>query len=742
MNPLLDFSGLPRFPEIRTEHVTPAVEQLLEENRALVARLLADASAPAWDNFMQPLTDANERLTRAWGQVGHLNAVMNSEALREVYNASLPRVTQYYAELGQNLELFNKVKAIRNGAEFAGLSEARQKIIENELRDFRLGGAELPEAQKARFLAIQEEHSTLCSRFSDNVLDATNAYTWLVTDEAELSGIPADERQVAAEAAEKMMKESGDGPLSHRGRVGEGERAKKSGWLFTLKAPSYLPLMQYADNRALRERMYRAYVTRASEQLSEGGKAEFDNTPLMVQILKLRAEEAHMLGFANFAELSLATKMASTPQQVMDFLRELAHRARPFAEKDMSELREFARTQLGIADLQAWDVSYASEHLRQQRYAFSEQEVKQYFPEDRVLPGMFKLVETLYGLHVRPSSAPVWHEDARFFDILDGGQLIGQFYLDLYARNSKRGGAWMDDAITRRRTRSGIQKPVAYLNCNFAAPVGGKPALFTHDEVITLFHEFGHGLHHLLTEVEDLAVSGISGVEWDAVELPSQFMENFCWDWEVLQDMTRHAATASSEQGPAQRDVSVRESVAAPPQQNMADTSQPVGGAKAGEKLPRALFDKMLAAKNFQSGLQILRQIEFSLFDMRLHCDFDPHGSKSVQQLLEEVRGEVAVLIPPAFNRFQNSFSHIFAGGYAAGYYSYKWAEVLSADAYSLFEENGVLNLAAGLRFRDEILAVGGSRDAMQSFVAFRGREPEIDALLRHSGLLDESRAA
>ena len=680
MNPLLDFSGLPRFSEIKPEHVAPAVDLLLTENRALIARVLADTSTPTWDNFMQPLDDANERMSRAWGQVGHLNAVMNSPELREVYNANLPKITQYYAELGQNLDLFNKVKAIRSSAEFATLSAARQKIIENELRDFRLGGAELPDEKKTRFLAIQEELSTLCSRFSDNVLDATNAYSWLVEDEAELSGIPADERQVAAEAAQA-----------------EG----KTGWLFTLKAPSYGPLMQYADNRALRERMYRAYVTRASES----GKPELDNTPLMAQILKLRAEEAQMLGFANYAELSLATKMANAPQQVMDFLRELAPRARPFAERDLTELREFATARLGLAELQAWDVGYASEHLRQQRYAFSEQEVKQYFPEDMVLPGMFKLVETLFGLSVRPSQAPVWHDAARFFDILDAdGELVGQFYLDLYARNCKRGGAWMDDAITRRRIESGIQTPVAYLNCNFAAPLGGKPALFTHDEVITLFHEFGHGLHHLLTHVEELGVSGINGVEWDAVELPSQFMENFCWEWGVLQDMTRHADT--------------------------------------GEKLPRTLFDKMLAAKNFQSGLQTLRQIEFSLFDMRLHSDYDPNGGKTIQQLLDEVRDEVAVLIPPAFNRYPNSFSHIFAGGYAAGYYSYKWAEVLSADAYSMFEENGVLNMAVGLRFRDEILAVGGSRDAMQSFVAFRGREPAIDALLRHNGLVDEKLAA
>jgi len=679
MNPLLDLASLPRFAEITPEHVAPAVEQLLQENCALVARLLADPAPPTWDNFMQPLDDANERLSRAWGQVGHLNAVMNSPALREAYNANLPRITQYYAELGQNLELFNKVKAIRNGAEYAALSAARQKIIDNELRDFRLGGAELPAAQKARFLEIQEQLSSLCSKFSDNLLDATNAWTLLVEDAAELSGIPADDLQAAREAA---------------------AAESKTGWLFTLKAPSFLPVMQYADNRSLRERMYRAYSTRASE-FDEG---KFDNTPLMTDILRLRAEEARLLGFANYAELSLASKMANTPQQVMEFLRELAQRARPFAERDLSELREFAETRLGIADLQAWDISYASEHLRQRRYAFSEQEVKQYFPEDVVLDGMFRLIESLYGLTVRPSTAPVWHQDVRFFDILDGSTLLGQFYLDLYARASKRGGAWMDDAVTRRRKAAGIQTPVAYLNCNFAAPVGGKPALFTHDEVITLFHEFGHGLHHLLTQVEDLGVSGINGVEWDAVELPSQFMENFCWEWEVLQNMTRHV--------------------------------------DSGARLPRALFDKMLAAKNFQSGLQTLRQIEFALFDMRLHVDYPAGSAQTIQQLLDEVRREVAVLFPPAFNRFANSFSHIFAGGYAAGYYSYKWAEVLSADAYSLFEESGVLNAEVGSQFRSEILAMGGSRDAMASFIAFRGRAPSIDALLRHHGLLEEPRAA
>ncbi|MDP1633741.1 MAG: M3 family metallopeptidase, partial [Gallionellaceae bacterium] len=493
MNPLLDFSGVPRFAEIKTEHVTFAIEELLRRNRALTAKLLADKAAPTWNNFVQPLEDANEHLARAWGQVGHLNMVMNSPELREVYNANLPKVTQYFAELSQNLALYDKFKAIRAAADYPALSAARKKIIVNELRDFRLGGAELAQDKKARFMAIQDELSSVTSRFSDNLLDATNAWTRVVENERDISGIPDDERHTAAEAAQA---------------VGE------QGWLFTLKAPSYGPVMQYADKRELREEMYRAYVTRASET----GEEKLDNTPLMLRILKLRTEEAHMLGFANYAELSLASKMAESPQQVAEFLRELAQRARSFAEKDLTELREFAASQLGLSELQAWDVSYAGEKLRQQRYAFSEQEVKQYFPEDAVLSGLFGLVETLFGLGIEQSTAPVWHETVRFFDIRDKkGVLIGQFYLDLYARASKRGGAWMDDAITRRRTATGIQTPVAYLNCNFAAPVNGRPALFTHDEVNTLFHEFGHGLHHLLTEVEELGVSGISGVEWDAV---------------------------------------------------------------------------------------------------------------------------------------------------------------------------------------------------------------------------------
>lgn len=679
-NPLLDFAGLPRFTEIRTEHVTPAVEQLLQHNHEVVAALLADKAAPTWDNFVLPLDDANEKMSRAWGQVSHLNSVMNSAELREVYNENLPKITQYYAELGQNLALFAKYKSLSASKDFDALNIARKKIIENELRDFRLSGADLPEKEKARFLEIQEALSSLCSRFSDNLLDANNDFTVLIEAVSALAGLPADDLQAAAELA---------------------EAAGKKGWLFTLKAPSYMPVLQYADNRDLREKLYIAYSQRASEF----GKADWDNTPLISNILALRKEEAQLLGYANYAELSLASKMANTPMQILSFLRELAQHARPLAEKDINELREFASTKLAMNDLKSWDIGYASEKLRQQRYAFSEQDVKQYFPEDAVVAGMFNVVKKIYGLTLRESSAPVWEQSVRFFDVCDmDGKLIGQFYMDLYARNSKRGGAWMDDAITRRRTSpglhgtTGIQTPVAYLNCNFAPPIGGKPALFTHDEVLTLFHEFGHGLHHLLTEVEELGVSGISGVEWDAVELPSQFMENFCWEWDVLCSMTRHIDT--------------------------------------GEKLPRELFEKMLAAKNFQIGMQTLRQIEFSIFDMKIHSDYDAQSGKSVLAVLDDVRQEVAVLIPPAYNRFPNSFSHIFAGGYAAGYYSYKWAEVLSADAYSLFEEHGVLNAEIGERFRNEVLAVGGSRDAMQSFVAFRGREPSIDALLRHNGLL------
>jgi oligopeptidase A len=619
---------------------------------------------------VQPLEEANERLHRAWGVVGHLNAVMNSPELREAYNSNLPKVTQYYTELGQHPGLYARFKTLRDGPEFAGLARAQKKIVENELRDFRLGGAELPPAKKARF---SERLSQLSSRFSDNLLDATNAFAHHVTDPALTAGIPEDVLTTAREAA---------------------QAAGITGWTFTLHAPSYLPVMQHAENRALRELMYRAYVTRSSEF----GKPEWDNTSLIAEIVKLRREQAQLLDFANYAEYSLEPKMAESPRQVLDFLHELAARAKPYAERDLREVTGFARAELRLDRLEAWDLAFASEKLREKRYAFSDQEVKQYFPETKVLPGMFKLVETLYGLRIEPATAPVWHPDVRYYAIRDqSGNPVGSFYTDLYARPSKRGGAWMDDAITRRLKNGRVQAPVAYLNCNFSAPVGGKPALFTHEEVSTLFHEFGHGLHHLLTRVDYLGVSGINGVEWDAVELPSQFMENFCWEFAVLEPMTRHA-----------------------------DTGQP---------LPRALFDKMLAAKNFQSGMQTVRQLEFALFDLRLHSDFDPAGGKTALELLDEVRARIAVVVPPAYNRFPQNFSHVFAGGYAAGYYSYKWAEVLSADAYSLFEENGVLDTATGARFWNEILGVGGSRPAIESFVAFRGREPKIDALLKHSGM-------
>jgi oligopeptidase A len=673
MNPLLDFSGLPRFGEIQPEHVTPAVDQLLAENRALVERVATAAATPTWEGFVAPLDDANERLSRAWGQVGHLNAVMNSPQLREVYNANLPRVTQYYTELAQDERLYAKFKALRAAGEYGRLGAAQRRIIDNELRDFRLGGAELAPERKARFKAIRARLDELSSRFNDNVLDATNAFGHVVTDPAQLAGIPADALEAARAAAQA------DG---------------KEGWKFTLHMPSYLPVMQYADHRALRSHLYQAYVTRASEL----GNTEWDNTPLIAEILKLRKEAAQLLDFESYAAFSLTPKMADSPVQVLDFLDDLAARVKPFAEREFEELTRFAATELGLPRLEAFDVGWAAEKLRLARYAFSEQEVKGYFPEDRVLPGMFRLVERLYGIRIAPAQAPVWHPDVRFFDIRrPDGELIGQFYLDLYARPSKRGGAWMDDAITRKRRADRIQTPVAYLNCNFSGPVGGRPALFTHSEVTTLFHEFGHGLHHLLTRVEHRGVSGIAGVEWDAVELPSQFMENFCWDWDVLQGMARHV--------------------------------------DSGAPLPRELYDKMLAAKNFHSGMMFVRQLEFALFDMHLHHGFDPDGAVTALQLLDQVRRRVAVVIPPPYNRFPHSFSHIFAGGYAAGYYSYKWAEVLSADAYSLFEEQGVLNPEVGERFWREILGVGGSRPALESFVAFRGREPRIEALLRHSGM-------
>jgi oligopeptidase A len=671
-NPLLHFAGLPKFDEIKPEHVSPALDALLGEGRKTIDALATSKGKPSWDNFALKLEDLDEKISRAWSQIGHMNAVVNSPALREAYNDNLAKLTDFYSDLAQDERLYAKYRAIKNGTDFTKLNNAQQKIIDNEVRDFKLGGAELPADKKTRFKAINEELSKLAAKFEENVLDTTNEYALYEEDETKLTGIPTDVLQAAKVAA---------------------ETDKKTGFKFTLHFPSYLPVLQYANNRKLRETLYRAYATRASEF----GKPEFDNTPIITQILKLRDEAAKLLDFNNYAELSLATKMADIPTQVIEFLQTLASRAKPYAEQDMRELEAYV-SKLKIDDMQAWDVAYVSEKLREEKYAFSDQEVKQYFPEDKVLAGLFKVVETIFGVFVKKSTAPTWHKDAHFYEITDHrGNRIGQFYLDLYARNNKRGGAWMDEAITRRVVGGKITTPVAYLTCNFSEPVGSKPALFTHDEVITLFHEFGHGLHHMLTQVNDYSVSGIKGVEWDAVELPSQFMENFCWERDVLRHMTQHVDN--------------------------------------GAQLPRALFDKMVAAKNFQAGMQTVRQIEFSLFDIKLHSAFDVFGKKTPLALLEEIRDQVAVVRPPSWNRFPNNFSHIFAGGYAAGYYSYKWAEVLSADAYSLFEENGVLSLETGQKFWHEILAQGGSRSAMESFVAFRGREPSIDALLRHNGM-------
>lgn len=671
-NPLLDFAAVPRFTEILPEHVSPAVDSVLAEARTVLARVIDVATPARWEAVMVPLSDSTEKISWVWDVVSHLNAVVNTPALRDAYNENLAKLTEFYTELGQNLALFQQVKAIAASADYAQLTPAQQRIVANDVRDFRLSGADLPEAEKARFADIQARLSELSARFAQNVLDATDDFARYVDDAAELAGLPDDTLAMMQAAAEA------DG---------------KTGYKLKLHLPFYLPVMQYADHRPLRESLYHAYATRAAEF----GKPDWDNTALIGDTLSLREEEAQLLGFANAAEVSLAAKMADSPAQVMDFLTDMATRAKPFALRDRAELEAFARDTLGLNTLEAWDLAYVSEKLRVARYAFSEQEVKRYFPEPKVLAGLFGLIEILFGVTIAEVALPVWHVDARYYEVRRDGQAVAAFYTDLYAREGKRGGAWMADVRGRKRLADGtIQLPVALLTCNFTAPVGDSPALFTHDEVITLFHECGHGLHHMLTEVDELGVSGINGVEWDAVELPSQFLENFCWEWDVLQGMTAHA--------------------------------------DSGEPLPRALYDKMLAARHFQSGMQTVRQMELSLFDMKLHAGFAEGGD--FMALLAEVRRDVAVNLPPAYNRLPHSFTHIFAGGYAAGYYSYKWAEVLSADAYAAFEETGGANPATGAAFQREVLAVGGSRPAMDSFRAFRGREPEIDALLRHTGMV------
>ncbi|MBC5766721.1 M3 family metallopeptidase [Ramlibacter albus] len=670
-NALLDFNDLPLWDKVQPADVGPAVDELLAQADAALEQVTKPDFPTEWNAIAKVLDTATERLGRAWGMVGHLNAVADTPELRAAYNAALPRVTEFWTRLGADERLYAKYKAI----DVRQLNAEQKQAHKNAIRNFVLSGAELQGAAKERFAQIQERQAELAQKFSENALDATDAFSYYASAE-ELEGVPEDVVQAARAAAEA-----------------EG----KAGHKLTLKMPSYLPVMQFARNRQLRERMYRAYVTRASDQ----GDAKFDNSELMREILSLRREEAQLLGYKNFAEVSLVPKMAQSPEQVVTFLRDLAKRARPYAEKDLQDMREFAAQKLGIADPQAWDWSFIGEKLKEERYAFSEQEVKQYFTAPKVLAGLFKIIETLFEVAIRRDYAPVWAPTVEFYRIEREGKLVGQFYLDPDARTGKRGGAWMDDVRARwaRPDDGKLQTPVAHLVCNFAEGVEGKPPLLTHDDVITLFHESGHGLHHMLTQVNERDVSGISGVEWDAVELPSQFMENFCWEWGVLKHMTAHVDT--------------------------------------GEPLPRPLFDKMLAAKNFQSGLGTLRQIEFALFDMLLHTDHDP--SADFMPLLEKVRDEVAVLKPPAFNRMAHTFSHIFAGGYAAGYYSYKWAEVLSADAYAAFEEtagnDGMPSVETGRKYRRAILEAGGSRPAMESFKAFRGREPTLDALLRHQGM-------
>ncbi|MGJ7506762.1 M3 family metallopeptidase [Variovorax sp. GT1P44] len=680
-NPLLDFTDLPLFDQIKPEHVAPAVDTLLADAETALQTVTAPEFPADWIAISKVLDVASERFSRAWGAVGHLNAVADTPELRAAYNEAMPRVTAFWTRLGSDERLYEKYKAINP----ATLNVEQRQAHRNAIRNFVLGGAELQGDAKARFAEIQERQAELSQKFSENALDATDAFAWYA-QLGELDGLPEDVISAARAAAEA-----------------EG----KDGYKLTLKMPSYLPVMQFAKSSALRERLYRAYVTRASEF----GDPAFDNTDLIREILALRQEEAQLLGYPNFGELSIVPKMAESAGQVVKFLRDLATKAKPFGERDLADLRAFAQTQLGLLDPQPWDWSYIGEKLKEARYAFSEQEVKQYFTAPKVMAGLFKIVETLFEVSIRRDSAPVWHPSVEFYRIERGGQKVGQFYLDPSARAAKRGGAWMDDVRARwlRPDNGTLQTPVAQLVCNFAEGVDGKPPLLTHDDVTTLFHEFGHGLHHMLTQINERDVSGISGVEWDAVELPSQFMENFCWEWDVLAHMTSHVDT--------------------------------------GEPLPRELFDKMTAAKNFQSGLQTLRQIEFSLFDMLLHTEYDATTAKpgDVMALLAKVREEVAVMPSPAFSRTPNTFSHIFSGGYAAGYYSYKWAEVLSADAYAAFEEtagaNGEPSIETGRKYREAILEAGGSRSAMESFKAFRGREPQLDALLRHQGMAETQAA-
>lgn len=682
-NPLLENHTLPPFSRIQPEHIEPAVSQLISEGREHLEQLLQQLQTQDWDHLVAPLEAAGDRLDQAWSPVSHLNAVANNDALRDAYNASLELLTEYGTWYSQHTGLYEAYTRLAESPAFASLPQAKQQTINNALRDFRLGGVALEGDKKARFGEIQQRLSQLSTRFSNNVLDATQAWFKHITDVSELAGLPDSALAQAAQAATRKQLE---------------------GYVITLDFPSYLAVMMYAENRDLRKAVYTAYVTRASadgKKADGSSAAEWDNSPLIIEILALRHELATLLGFANYAERSLASKMADSVDQVTGFLHELAAKSRPLAERDLAELKAFAKEQ-GYDEVQAWDITWLSEKLREQKYAVSDEALRPYFPAERAIAGMFEVVKRLFNIEIRQQAdVDVWHEDVRYYTIYEQGKAIAGFYLDLFAREHKRGGAWMADCRVRRQTAEGVQQPVAFLTCNFTPPVGDTPSLLTHDEVTTLFHEFGHGLHHMLTRIDVAAVSGINGVAWDAVELPSQFMENWCWQPDAIPLISGHYQT--------------------------------------GEPLPQALLDKMLAAKNFQSGLQMVRQLEFSLFDMLLHIGYNPAAPVDPQAVLDAVRKEVAVIPAPKFNRFQNSFSHIFAGGYAAGYYSYKWAEVLSADAFSRFEEEGIFNAETGRGFLENILQQGGSRAPMELFVVFRGREPAIDALLRHSGLTNEA---
>ncbi|MGP1833771.1 oligopeptidase A [Shewanella frigidimarina] len=675
-NPLLSSAELPEFSKIKPEHIQPAVEQAIAKCRETIEVLLARNSQYTWDNLIEPLEDVDDELSKMWSPVSHMNSVISSDELRDAHDACLPLLSDYGTYVGQHQGLYEAYKSIHESADFAQLTQAQKMVIEQSLRDFELSGIGLDDSQKARYGEMVKRLSELTSNFSNQLLDATEAWTKLITDEADLAGLPE-----SAIAAAKAM----------------ADAKEQKGWLFTLDFPSYLPVMTYSENRELREECYRAFVTRASDQGPNAG--EFDNTNNMNEIVALRHELANLLGFASYADKSLATKMAENPAQVLGFLNELGERSKDQASTELAELRAFAKDHYNVTEMASWDLSFYAEKLQQHKYEVSQEILRPYFPEDKVLSGLFYTVNRLFGLTIsEQQGVDTWHKDVRFFHIHDADKVHrGSFYLDLYARSGKRGGAWMDDCRGRRVTSTGLQKPVAYLTCNFNGPVDGKPALFTHDEVTTMFHEFGHGIHHMLTKVDVGGVSGINGVPWDAVELPSQFMENWCWQEEALAEISGHYET--------------------------------------GEPLPKALLDKMLAAKNFQSGMMMVRQLEFSLFDFRMHHEFDPAKGVDIQGILDQVRSQIAVLTPPSFNRFQHGFAHIFAGGYAAGYYSYKWAEVLSADAFSRFEAEGIFNAETGKSFLNNILEMGGSEEPMELFKRFMGREPNTDALLRHSGI-------